>query len=162
MARSALIIDVFISSPGDVSDDRKVIIDAAQSWNQRNSKKSGIFFNPLTWESKVSPSIGAYSQDVINSQIGDDYDLLIGLMWHRYGTPTGSAESGTQEEFDRALSRYEKDGKTNIAFIFKTTDPPFSDIDPDQLAKVRKFKDDIGKMDASTVSIGKKMSYTPY
>ena len=36
-------------------------------------------------------------------QIGT-YDVFVGVMWRRYGTPTGDAESGTEEEFLDAYS----------------------------------------------------------
>ena len=37
-------------------------------------------------------------QDVVNRQIGE-YDLFVGILWNRMGTPTAVATSGTEEEF---------------------------------------------------------------
>jgi hypothetical protein len=41
-------------------------------------------------------------EQLILDQIGQ-YDLFVGIMWRRFGTPTGVAGSGTEQEFDHAL-----------------------------------------------------------
>ena len=51
------------------------------------------------WEKDVFPAFGEDSQDVINKQIGTDYNIFVGIMWKKFGTPTSRAESGTEEEF---------------------------------------------------------------
>ena len=48
------------------------------------------------------PVRGGEPEVLINDQIGK-YDIFLGVMWRRFGTPTGVAESGTEEEFRRAL-----------------------------------------------------------
>ena len=65
-------------------------------------------------------------------------------MWGRFGSPTRRAESGTEEEFNRALSRW-KDSpeRIRIMFYFKNADIPFNEIEPEQIAKVKAFKERI-------------------
>lgn len=148
MAFDSQIVTIFVSSPGDVSQDRRIVLDEMQAWNQRNAKNRGCFLNPLTWEDLVSPDIGESSQDVINVEVGDDYDVFLGLMWGRFGTPTTKAESGTQEEFERALKRKNEGGALRISFFFRKSDIPLDDIDIDQLGKVRKFQKELGEFGA--------------
>ena len=140
MAYKATIITIFISSPGDVKSERQFIIDEMQSWNQRNSEKSGCFLSPRTWEDVVAPDQDEYSQNVINEQIGDRYDVFLGLMWSRFGTPTQAADSGTEEEYDRAIERKNSGTHLNLSFFFKTSDVPMSLIDAEQITKVNEFK----------------------
>jgi hypothetical protein len=106
MARNARVIDVFLSSPSDVGSEREFIRRTAHEWNVLRARSTGCHINVLTWEDAVAPAISDRPQSVINEAIGDEYDVFLGLMWGRFGTATGEAESGTVEEFDRALDRY--------------------------------------------------------
>jgi hypothetical protein len=140
MAYDGQIIDIFVSSPGDVAAYRDSILAIVQAWNQRNGRNRRLFFNCLRWEDLVSPDIGESGQEVINTQIGDRYDVFLGVMWARFGTPTKFAESGTEEEFDRAILRHQAGEPIKVSFLFCTADVPFSQLDGDQFAKVQAFK----------------------
>jgi hypothetical protein len=83
--------------------------------------------------------VGADGQDVINTQIGEEYDVFLGIMWKRFGTPTGRAASGTVEEFERALVRYRTSGRPELMFYFKKGDLDISD-DSAQLQAVQQFR----------------------
>ena len=56
-------------------------------------------------------------QGIINKQIGE-YDIFIGMMWKRFGTPTGKAGSGTEEEFRLAYEYWETTKSVMILFYF--------------------------------------------
>jgi hypothetical protein len=77
---------------------------------------------------------------VINEQVGDDYDVYLGMMWSKLGSPTGEAESGTVEEFDRALDRYRRGEGIRLAMVFKTAPIPTSILSGEQFEKVKAFK----------------------
>lgn len=81
--------------------------------------------------------MGEDSQDVVNRQIGD-FDLFVGVMWKRFGSPTKRAESGTEEEFERAYATYKEFGKPRIMFYFRTT--PFYPKTEKELTQFRKAK----------------------
>lgn len=121
-------------------NDRSSAITAINKWNQRNGRARRIFFSPLTWEDLVAPDIGGRAQDVINQQIGLDYDIFLGIMWSRFGAPTGEADSGTEEEFNQAVKRYHKDEPITISFLFKNSSIPQSILDGIQFSKVQSFK----------------------
>ena len=65
----------------------------------------------------MAPQIGPGPQQVINDQIGE-YDLFVGIMWNRFGTPTDVAASGTEEEFHAALSSWRATKRPWITFYF--------------------------------------------
>ena len=97
---------------------------------------------PLRWENDVSSQIGGRPQEIINEQIGEDYDIFIGILCNRFGQPTLEYESGTEEEFFRAYNRYEN-SKTNPQILFYFKDPRQSEmpIDAKQFLKVANFKE---------------------
>jgi hypothetical protein len=50
MARQAQIIDILVSSPSDVGDERDFVREAVREWNSLRSGDTGYFLNVLTWE----------------------------------------------------------------------------------------------------------------
>lgn len=65
----------------------------------------------------MAPQIGPGPQNVINKQMGE-YDIFVGIMWSRFGTPTDVASSGTEEEFRIAIKSWKDQRKPWIAFYF--------------------------------------------
>ena len=93
-----------------------------------------------TGKTHASPGIGSDTQDVINQQLPEDYDIFLGVMWARFGTATPRAGSGTEEEFERALTRHHANPRgVRILFYFKRASLPPDAIDPAQLQKVQAF-----------------------
>ncbi|RZL78698.1 MAG: hypothetical protein EOP66_07730, partial [Sphingomonas sp.] len=133
-------IDIFVSSPSDVNHERQLIVDVARDWNSLHSRRRSCHLNVLTWEDAVAPALGSRAQDAINQQIGDQYDVYLGVMWSKFGVSTGLADSGTVEEFERALDRYKGGDRLRLAMMFKTADVPTAQLDGLQYAKVQDFK----------------------
>ncbi len=145
MARQEHVLSVFVASPSDVEAERGKLEDVIREFNVAWSREFSVRFDLVRWETHAHPGTGADAQDVINEQIPDDYDLFVGIMWHRYGTPTGRAGSGTVEEFDRAKTRYDNDPKSiQLMIYFKDEPVPPSKLDPEQLAKVNVFRESLG------------------
>lgn len=140
MARQTTILQVFISSPSDVQNEREILESILDELNKSFSKTINVMFETLRWETDVHPSFGDDPQTIINEQIGDTYDIFIGILWGRFGTPTPRASSGTLEEFDRAFKRLKDINPPEIMFYFKDTPIPPSKIDPVQLQSVQDFR----------------------
>lgn len=136
---------VFISSPSDVNAERDIVQEAIEQINQINGSRESFHLTPIRWEKDVSSQIGGHPQDIINHQVGDDYDIFIGILCNRFGQRTSSYESGTEEEFFRAYDRHIKGGD-NIEILFYFKDPRRSElpIDINQLSKVVEFKEKLG------------------
>jgi len=82
-------------------------------------------------------------QGVINAQIGA-YDIFVGIMWKRFGTPTGIAESGTLEEFNLAYEHWQLDNNFPVLFYFSQAKyKPNSISEIEQAAKVLAFKEQL-------------------
>jgi hypothetical protein len=115
----------------DVEDERGKLEDIIRELNESWSRMLDIRLDLVRWETHAYPGMGIDSQDVINEQIPDDYDLFVGIMWCRYGTPTGRAGSGTVEEFQRAKARYDENpSSVKLMMYFKDEPIPPSHLDP--------------------------------
>jgi hypothetical protein len=87
--KKGLIYRVLIASPSDCVKERSSIPEIIYSWNSSHSFPTGIILEPVMWESHVIPDLGGRPQEVINKQIVDSCDFLIGAFWTRIGTVTG-------------------------------------------------------------------------
>ena len=130
MARSETILRIFVASPKDVAEERASLEDVVRELNLTWSKNLGIRLELVKWETHAYPGIGTDPQAVINEQIGDDYDIFVGIIWKCFGTPTERANSGTAEEFDRAYKRFrENPDQLRIMFYFRDAPVAPSELD---------------------------------
>jgi replicative DNA helicase len=135
MAKKSLIYKVFIASPSDVKDEVKVLTETIYRWNSINSEKYSVFLNPSNWRTDSYPEMGDEPQKLINKQIVDIADILIGVFWNRIGTPTSDAPSGTVEEIEKFIS----EGKPTLLYFSSRSVDPYS-IDQIQFNKVKEIK----------------------
>ena len=145
MPRTVVTYKVFLASPGDVKEERTIVKKVIDTYNQIRSCDN-IKLELLCWEDSTHPSFGDYPQDVVNSQIGDDYDVFIGILWARFGSPTLKYESGTEEEFYRAYERYKNSDGIELMVYRKDESIPPSSIDVEQLQKVNRFTSKVGNL----------------
>ena len=145
MPRTVVAYKVFLASPGDVKEERIIVKKVIDLYNQIHSCDN-IKLELLCWEDSTHPSFGDYPQDVVNSQIGDDYDVFIGILWARFGTPTLKYESGTEEEFYRAYERYKNGDSIELMVYRKDESISPSSIDVEQLQKINRFTSEVGKL----------------
>lgn len=140
------VISIFVASPNDVLEERKCLEDVVRELNMEWSRKLGIRFDLLRWETHVHPGIAEEPQEVINEQIPSDFDIFLGIMWHRFGTSTKKADSGTIEEYQRALDRNRKcSNSVQIMIYFKESSISPYQIDSTQFEKVKKFRASLSK-----------------
>lgn len=146
MAKQKLHLTAFVASPSDVLEERETLEAVIHEINQTMGPDLGAQLDLIRWETHAYPDSGPDAQSVVTRQLGDNYDIFIGILWHRFGTPTPRADSGTAEEFERAHKKYQSDPESvGIMFYFKTAPPAsLTDIDPDQLVKVNNFKSRLG------------------
>jgi len=135
---------VFIASPGDLQPERAAIREVIQEVNQIMGADSVTRFEVVGWESHARPGVGSEPQEVISKQIGNEYEIFLGMLWTRMGTPTSTARSGTEQEFLEAMNRYrENPDSLQVLFYFKDAPITPSNIDAKQLLSVKEFKESI-------------------
>ncbi|MGA1841620.1 MAG: DUF4062 domain-containing protein, partial [bacterium] len=137
-------IKLFLSSPGDVEAERKKVHEVAAQLNRMLGDSLNIYIEVIDWKTHVAPDMGR-PQEIINRQIGD-YDIFVGIMWKRFGTSTGKAGSGTEEEFRIAYNRWEVNKRPRIFFYFSMMPYLPEDLEEiDQLRKVIELKKEFGQ-----------------
>lgn len=131
-------VTVFFSCPADVIPARdeltKVVYEVAEHF-----RRFDITVSPWRYDHQALPGVGGNAQRVVNEQL-PDYDVYVGLLCGRLGTPTDHALSGTVEEFLDAKKRCEEtNGRPAMLFYFcnGSTAPD----DPDQRAQWEKVRD---------------------
>jgi hypothetical protein len=139
-------IKIFLASPGDVQLERDALSGLIREINDVLAflvPDRNLQLELLRYETHTYPDVGP-AQQVINNQIPVEYDIFVGVMWKRCGTPTASSQSGTIEEFQRALATRERTGSPVIMFYFCDEPIPFPNLDDlEQLTKVVRFREDL-------------------
>jgi hypothetical protein len=139
------IIRVFVSSPSDVEKEREVLDAVIRSINGTDGQPHGFRLEVFKWEENVVPKIGPKPQKVVDEQT-PVYDIYLGIMSARFGTPTGRFGSGTEKEFRDALRKWKKAKKPWITFYFNAK--PELTAEPEdvlQYAEVCKFRKELEK-----------------
>lgn len=136
MTFKADVLRVLIASPSDLLEERVAAAEAINEWNAQHSASEMIVLLPVAWETHSRPAMGDRPQAILNTQIVDDCDILIGMFWARMGTDTGKAPSGSVEEIDRTATA----GKPVMIYFSDRPIAP-SAINLEQLAKLSSFKD---------------------
>ena len=133
------VLTVFIASPGDLPEERRVTREVADKVNR-------IIGSTLCWQIDVLgseetlPGTGR-PQEKINKDVANTCDLFIGLLWKRWGSSTGKYSSGFEEEFECARKRHTEIGSPEIWLCFKKVErDQIEDAGP-QLQRVLAFRE---------------------
>lgn len=140
MSYNALVYNVMLASPNDVKDELEIAREVILEWNAINSLSRKIVLLPINWEYNSFSSFGDRPQEIINRQLLENADLLIGIFWTRIGTPTGKAISGTVEEIDEHINS----GKPTMLYFSNSKVDP-NKLDAEQYNAVLKLKEEYQK-----------------
>ncbi|WP_028868856.1 DUF4062 domain-containing protein [Psychromonas arctica] len=136
MSYQAKVFNVMIASPGDVGSERAIIRDVIYEWNAVHSQSRNIVLLPIGWETHSSPEMGNTAQEIINNQVLDKCDLLVGVFWTRIGTPTTEYASGTVEEIEKHIEA------NKPTMLYFSSQPVALDmVELEQYSQLKKFKD---------------------
>ncbi len=142
MTKNLPIFTIFLSSPGDVPqerDDAQAVVDAFNKSHDYDDMFATIRL--YRWEGEVPPSGKENAQKTVNKYLilPSECDLVVVIFWTRMGTPTVIDEreylSGTDYEYTEAL----ESGKPEIFVYHCLQDDPISRNDPDRDEKNRQF-----------------------
>jgi hypothetical protein len=133
MPKQSISYDVLIASPSDTAAERDVISECIRDWNSVHAH-SGLHCRDVRWELDSVPAFGERSQAILNKQLVDNADLLVGVFKARLGSSTGVSQSGTIEEIERC----ENAGKP--VMLYFSTGPVPRDHDAEQLQSVKNYQ----------------------
>lgn len=132
----ATVLRVLIASPSDTVSARVLLREMVEDWNSLHAEEVQMILLPLMWERDSTPEMGDRPQEILNRQLVDRADLLVGTFWTRLGTPTGAGESGTVEEIEKCA----KEGKPTLIYFSEEPVRPDS-VDPDEYKRLIEFRD---------------------
>jgi len=136
---------IFVASPRDVADERASIATIIEDLKAL-AEYVGVTLELLDWR-RVVPDLGRPEQVIIDQLKPTMWDLFIGILWHRFGTPPQKTDpqtgkeylSGTEEEFRMAYRLWQQYKRPRVMFYWCQRNPPFDDLDPVQFQRVKNF-----------------------
>jgi hypothetical protein len=142
-------ITVFFSCPGDLATEKGRLKDVVEELAPAFARR-GFQLRAWDYENCAVPAAtrrGESVQEVVDSEmpraadLSLGYDIYVGLMCRRIGTPVGGAASGTIHEYEEAKGKFDRDGIPKILFYFcdSLTESDGAEADP-QVAMVNKFR----------------------
>ncbi|MDC6390962.1 hypothetical protein PP182_19910 [Maribacter sp. PR1] len=148
-------IKILVSCPGDVDPEKEKIKRLCSDFTVANHGKSNIAFHVIDWKDYVG-HYGDRGQEQLNNYFGT-YDVYIGILWKRFGTPPGSIneegkanQSGTEEEFRLAMNFWDRFRKPKIQFFVKDYDKQVNNsLQSEQIKKVFEFLEELKRQNSS-------------
>jgi Domain of unknown function (DUF4062) len=139
-------IDVFISSPSDVYEERHIVKRVIDRCNRMDSIAEHYVLRLLDYEARVPAEVGKRPQTIVDNHMmkAGSSDLFICILWHRMGTPVTQEEtgerfqSGTEYEFVDAYRNNQRHKKPYI-LLYRGMKPCPPEADPEQLRAVVAF-----------------------
>lgn len=163
-------IRVFLSSPGDVADERKLAMKAIGQLQNDPLYKEKITIEAVAWDKPddSTPLLASIDpQTAINNVMArpSECDIVVTIFWARMGTPLdhsryqkpdgGQYLSGTEWEFEEALAAAQETGRPFVV-VYRRTETPKVDLDDPQLeekirqrGRVKAFFDSFTNPDGS-------------
>ncbi|MBK9750066.1 MAG: hypothetical protein IPO91_25285 [Chloroflexi bacterium] len=153
MADQIVPIRIFISSPGDLSEERRIIKSVIDDLNYSPHYQNKYKLIAYSYEGNIPPIAGEAPQIVVDRFLlqPDHADVLVCILWLRMGTPTEGLInpetgapylSGTEYEFMTAYRANQVHNRPLI-LLYQYKNPPesFDKFDQEQYQRVQKFFD---------------------
>lgn len=121
---------IFVSSPGDVAEERII----AQRVLQRIAHRyeNSIQIEPIFWEHEPLTATSTFQDQIV---LPSESDIVITILWSRIGTRLPAHitredgtryDSGTEFEFEDAAAGFRKSGTPDLMVYRKMADPVVS------------------------------------
>ncbi|MFN8531603.1 MAG: HEAT repeat domain-containing protein [Anaerolineae bacterium] len=166
------LIQVFVSSPGDVADERALCHEVISGLMRDPSIRQSVYLEPIAWDRPGSGATMLASlspQDAINDGLPSpsECDIVIVILWSRMGTdlkspylkPDGTPYTGTEWEYHDALNASLKTGRP-LVLVYRRTEHPTLDLSNLDTAE-RQIRDLRRVADFFNV-MGNEAGYNPY
>ena len=128
MSDTQRVVRIFISSPGDVVEERNQARRVIEGLQKRYS---GITLQPVLWEELALPATASFQETIDLILHQRPIDIAVFILWSRLGSPLSSRvsrpdgtpyRSGTEREFDLMLTAFEQSGNQRPVMLAYTRD----------------------------------------
>lgn len=136
-------IRIFISSPGDVQQERKIAYKVITELNKQFSKY--LHIEVLMWENFPLTAESTFQEGIDYFLKSEVIDFAVFILWSRMGTPLckkflrpdGTCyQSGTEYEFDMMMNLFQKKGWPRILTYVKD-----SEQTPSSLSNIQELEE---------------------
>jgi hypothetical protein len=111
---------IFVASPSDVASERAKVETVAAALKPM-ADYLGLALEVSDWR-KVVPEMGRPQQVIFDQLQPTSWDVFIGILWHRFGTPPAAIDpqrqteylSGTEEEFWTTYQLWQQFGRPRM------------------------------------------------
>jgi hypothetical protein len=148
MVEQVRILRVLVASPSDVQPERDVVPEVLEALNRSICPERRILLQAIRWETDAYPGFDQFGpQGLIDPILRiEDSDILIGILWKRFGSPSPAGASGTEYEIRRAYESWKTNRRPQIMIYFNQRNyKPKTKADVDQLRRVFEFRDQLPK-----------------
>jgi hypothetical protein len=129
---------IFAASASDVATERAKVAEVAARLKPLADAR-GLVLDVVDWRAVV-PGMGPIEELILSQLNPKEWDIFVGLLWHRFGTPPGTGyRSGTEEEFQAAYQLWKEYRKPRVMFYRCTREVPPDVRDSEQFERVEDF-----------------------
>lgn len=140
------LIKLFASFPSDVLEEARHLDSVADRLNRSFGIDHGVRFEVIRWDRDLIAGVGNDVQEVINTQVVGQFDIIVSTFWARAGTPTPRDDSGSIEEVKAAVKTFKANNGVPLVMVyFKTASVDIEKIDATQLVVLQEFKKWLGE-----------------
>ena len=148
MPERAQILRIVVASPGDVNAERAIVPRVAEELNMGIAADRGLRLEVIRWETDTYPGFHPEGPQGLIDEILhiEDCDVVIGIFWKRFGTPTKDGTTGTEHEIRRAYEAWEKHKRPQVMVYFnQKPSAPQSEEEANQWGQVKRFQKEFPK-----------------
>lgn len=129
-------LHLVVASPSDVQTERDAVETVAAELNDTIGDLLHVELKVHRWETDAFPDFDPNgAQSVIDKVLKiEDCDILVGIFWKRFGTPTSTGETGTQHEIRTAYNAWLQKKSPAIMLYFSAV--PYTVDTPAEAAQV--------------------------
>ncbi|MDT5268339.1 MAG: hypothetical protein QOH49_525 [Acidobacteriota bacterium] len=134
---------VVVASPSDVKAERDTLPNVINELNRSIAGERNLTLDLIRWEQDAYPGLNENGPQGLLDPILriPESDILIGIFWKRFGTPTAQAGSGTEHEISMAYEAWRKHGRPQVMLYFNQKGyTPKTEEEARQWAEVLAFK----------------------
>lgn len=129
------LVKLALCGPSDVSVEVQIAKDIIDDWNRLHGEERGFWVRHQNWLTDAAPDMSDRAQGIINRQIIDEAQIIVAIFWSRFGSPTGRAQSGTEEEIRRGIAANKR-----VMVYFSELEPYPAAATTEQIEAVHVFR----------------------
>lgn len=140
-------IRIFVSSTEELAPERREVASVAKTISDAVADRMGYFLEVVDWRTHVFSGMGRPQGQILEQLPVSTWDIFVGILWKRFGTPSGAPgdgarkefDSGTEEEFVLAYESWKANRRPHVLFFRCDRSSNPNAIDAAQLEKVQRF-----------------------